>query len=77
MLTYRQRIVIWCGLSALALLGLVVPWKYDPPYEGAGRYSLLFLPPGGGMSVDVVRVLIPMGVVLVATVAGVFLAKKE
>jgi hypothetical protein len=85
-LNSRQMIALLIGVVIIAAMGIYVPWRRVlntatfHRVEPAG-YALIFDPPqrlygdafAQGVEVDVPRVLIPMLVVLVATVAAVLL----
>lgn len=70
---------VWAGIACLALLATYVPWKYTVHMpnrlyrEEPAGYSFIFKPPqarraGEGVQLDLPRVLIPMAVIVFATV---------
>ena len=78
MFSPTQKKIICAGIACLAFLACVVPWRNT--YEGhMGKsvgYRPIFAPPDGSVAIDLSRTLIPMGVVVVATVAGVMLTSR-
>lgn len=80
----RQRIVIAVGAALVAFTGLVVPWTFtqhfkmmgvDVDSEKPAGYDFIYSPPlplkpneGGGIKVDIPRLLIEWFVIAVATV---------
>lgn len=87
LLNRRQRIVLWCGISVFAIMGLVPPWTATRPWEGAylrqnAGYSLIVLPPakrfssgGWAVQVDLIRLGVQWTIVSVVT-AGVLLTSR-
>lgn len=77
-LSSQQRKIVWAGLVCLAVLSVYVPWKHVLSEEGFYKespagYSFIFRPPNDshwGVQIDLVRLLLPMGLVLIATVAA-------
>jgi hypothetical protein len=77
----RHKKIAWAGLALFALLGLVPAWNIPYGYT----YAPIFLPPlpqafGDRLSrpsIDWPRTLLPMGVVAVVTVAGVWLTRQD
>jgi len=78
MLSWTQKKIVVAGIGCLALLVFVVPWQrnYEGHRVGPKGYAFIFAPPGGATEIDVPRMLIPMGLVVVATAAGVFLTAR-
>jgi hypothetical protein len=89
LLTANQKKIIWGGIACLGVLACYVPWTYtfwssDVHSEKPGGYYLIFAPPAPesgshafGVKVDVPRVVIPMVVVVCATIAGVVLIDEK
>jgi len=89
MLTLRRKKIIWAGTACLGLLASYVPWTYtlytsDFHREKPAGYYLIFDPPPPesrndryGVKVDVPRVIIPMVIVVGATIAGVVLTDEK
>jgi predicted GNAT family acetyltransferase len=84
-----QMWIILAGIASLALLAAYVPWTYtihltERQSEKPAGYAFLFAPPqpehnnpGCGVKVDLPRVIIPMGAVVCATIAGAYLTREK
>jgi hypothetical protein len=73
-LTAAQRAVLWAGVMSLVGLSLWVPWCN--PNGTAAPYGFIFVAPSTYRRVDVTRMLVPMGAVVLVTAALVFVGPK-
>lgn len=88
-LTNKQKKIVWAGISCLIILACWIPWTYTfytsaIKMEKPAGYYCIFSQPApehnsipNGVQVDVPRVVIPMFVVLCATIAGVVLTNDK
>ena len=84
-----QKRIVGVGAACLCFLACYVPWTYTFQGNGIFRekpagYYFIFVPPGPewhtnfyGVKVNVSQVVITMTVVVIATIAGVLLAKPS
>ena len=77
MLSPVQKKFIWAGVVCLSLLALFPPWCSAGLNISCGGYAPIFYPPnaiyGFTPHIDYLRLLIPMGLVVLVTFTGVFL----
>jgi hypothetical protein len=75
MLSPVQKKFIWAGVVCLSLLALFPPWR---DISGDQYYSPFFFPPKfyyhGRCHIDFPSLVLPMGIVVLVTLTGVFLA---
>jgi hypothetical protein len=87
------RVVVGCGLAIMALMGLFPPWLEktrwgDYVAEGPGCYGFVFAPPSGTpystghgwqsvTTIDVKRLAVQEGTVMVGTIALVLLTRSK
>lgn len=89
MFTLKQKSIILAGVICLAVLACYLPWTYTFHTSAVHRekpagYYFIFDPPqpedkwgASGVKVDLPRVIIPMLVVVCATIAGVVLTDEK
>jgi hypothetical protein len=82
-------LIIVLGVACLGLLAVYVPWTHTVNFSGISRekpagYQLITNPPAPeksapsyGVRINVPQMVIPMAVVLIATIAGVILTKPK
>lgn len=81
-LSRTQRRIIVAGVVCLAMLAFYVPWIRTLHYDGIHQesaigYRFIFNPPASNARIDAMRTVIPMGVVVIATIAGVLLTARS
>ena len=80
----KQNYVLWIGVALVVLLLIFPPWKFSSKAFGAqsetpGPYALIFNPPKGAgtVQVDMTRLAIPVGVVILITGAVLFTLRNN
>lgn len=83
-MSYKQKAIIWTGLAVLAVLVAIPPWKYASVHGTPAGYGLIFWPSAGSkwfavtptgnhVVMDLPRLLLPMLIVAMFTLAAAFL----
>ena len=87
-LSKRQQTILWLGIIVFLLINAFPPWialLHPPDYPDSVSigYAFIFAPPKSPfgyesyVAINFGRLFIQWGVILLATIAGIFLRKKS